>query len=92
MISRPCSLVVVELLAAVAGASIGVAGLQVVGASRQSQTGRDSLVRLTSSVDNLATRMDVLHTDLRLRDQEIFARISELERSVARLEGHSERN
>lgn len=88
----PCCLVVVELLAAVAGASIGVGGLVIAGANRQSQTGRDSLVRLTSAVDNLATRMDVLHTDLRLRDQEIFARISELERSVARLEGHSDRN
>ncbi len=90
--SWPRWLVVLELLAAVAGASIGVAGLQIVGANRQSQTGRDSLVRLTSAVDNLATRMDVLHTDLRLRDQEIFARISELERCVARLEGHSDRN
>ncbi len=83
---------VIELFAAVAGASIGVAGLGIVGANRQNQTGRDSLVRLTSAVDNLATRMDVLHTDLRLRDQEIFARISELERCVARLEGHSDRN
>jgi len=83
---------VVEVFAAVAGASIGVGGLALAGANRQSQTGRDSLVRLTSAVDNLATRMDVLHSDLRLRDQEIFARISELERSVARLEGHSDRN
>jgi hypothetical protein len=83
---------VVEVFAAVAGASIGVAGLGIVGANRQNQTGRDSLVRLTSAVDNLATRMDVLHSDLRLRDQEIFARISELERCVARLEGHSDRN
>jgi outer membrane murein-binding lipoprotein Lpp len=92
MISRNVWLMVVEVLAAVAGASIGVGGLAIAGASRQNQTGRDSLVRLTSAVDNLATRMDVLHTDLRLRDQEIFARISELERSVARLEGHSDRN
>lgn len=63
---------VVEVFAAVAGASIGVAGLGIVGANRQNQTGRDSLVRLTSAVDNLATRMDVLHSDLRLRDQENF--------------------
>jgi len=83
---------VVEVVAAAVGASIGIAGLGIAGANRQNQTGRDSLVRLTSAVDNLATRMDVLHTDLRLRDQEIFARISELERSVARLEGHSDRN
>jgi len=50
------------------------------------------LVRLTSAVDNLATRMNVLHNDLTARDREIFGRLSDLERSVARLEGHSDRN
>ena len=41
---------VVEVFAAVAGASIGVGGLAIAGANRQNQTGRDSLVRLTSAV------------------------------------------
>ncbi len=83
---------VVEVFAAVAGASIGVAGLGIVRASGQNQTSRDSLVRLTSAVDNLATRMNVLHNDLTARDREIFGRLSDLERSVARLEGHTDRN
>jgi hypothetical protein len=83
---------VVEVFAAVAGASIGVAGLGIVRANGQSQTSRDSLVRLTSAVDNLATRMNVLHNDLTARDREIFGRLSDLERSVARLEGHTDRN
>ena len=82
---------VVEIWAAVAGASIGVAASGVRGANRQNQDGRDSLVRLTSAVDNLANRMDVLHADLRVRDQELFARISDLEQNVARLEGHQNR-
>jgi|TARA_R110002012_G_scaffold179294_1_gene344890 hypothetical protein len=82
---------VVEIWAAVAGASIGVAASGVRGANRQGQDGRDSLVRLTSAVDNLASRMDVLHADLRVRDQELFARISDLEQNVARLEGHQNR-
>ena len=82
---------VVEIWAAVAGASIGVAASGVRGANRQTQDGRDSLVRLTSAVDNLANRMDVLHADLRVRDQELFARISDLEQNVARLEGHQNR-
>ena len=82
----------IEVLAAVAGASVGVAGLGIVRANNQSQSGRESLVRLTSAVDNLATRMDVLHTDMMARDREIFGRLSDLERSVARLEGHSDRN
>ena len=82
---------VVEIWAAVAGASIGVAASGVRGVNRQGQDGRDSLVRLTSAVDNLANRMDVLHADLRVRDQELVARISDLEQNVARLEGHQNR-
>ena len=83
---------VVEIWAAVAGASIGVAASGIKGANRENQHGRDSLVRLTSAVDNLASRMDVLHADLRVRDQELFARISTLEQDVARLKGHANRN
>jgi|GEM_PF-3720292 hypothetical protein len=83
---------VVEIWAAVAGASVGVASAGLTGINRQSQQGRDSLVRLTTAVDNLAGRMDILHADIRTRDQEIFARLSMLEQSVARLEGHSNRN
>ena len=82
---------VVEIWAAVAGASIGAAAAGIKGANRETQHGRDSLVRLTSAVDNLASRMDVLHADLRVRDQELFARISDLEQNVARLEGHQNR-
>jgi len=83
---------VVEIWAAVAGASVGAASAGLTGINRQNQQGRDSLVRLTTAVDNLANRMDILHADIRTRDQEIFARLSNLEQSVARLEGHSNRN
>lgn len=82
----------VEVWAAVAGASITVAGVGVTGLNRQSQQGRDSLVRLTAAVDNLSKQLDVLHTDIKSKDIEVFARLSDLERSVARLEGHSDRH
>ena len=83
---------VVEVWAAVAGASVGLASAGLTGMSRQSQQGRDSLIRLTTAVDNLASRLDVLPADIRTRDQEIFARLANLGQSVARLEGHSNRN
>ena len=82
----------IEVLAAVAGASVGVAGLGIVRANGQNQAGRESLVRLASAMDNLATRMDLLHTDMMARDRETFGRLSDLEKAVARLEGHSDRN
>tara|TARA_R100000734_G_scaffold15534_1_gene11684 strand:- start:319 stop:570 length:252 start_codon:yes stop_codon:yes gene_type:complete len=82
----------VEVWAAAAGASITVAGLGVTGLRQQNQQGRDSLVRLTAAVDGLSRQLDVLHTDIKSRDQEVFARLSDLEQAVARLEGHSNRN
>ena len=82
----------VEVWAAVAGASVTVAGLGVSGLNRQSQQGRDSLVRLTTAVDNLSSRLQILHDHIKTKDVEVFARLNELERSVARLEGHSDRH
>ena len=82
----------VEVWAAVAGASVTVAGLGVSGLNRQSQQGRDSLVRLTTAVDNLSSRLQILHDDIKTKYVEVFARLNELERSVARLEGHSDRH
>ena len=82
----------VEVWAAVAGASITVAGVGISGLSRQQQTGRESLVRLTASVDNLSSRLDILHNDIKTKDMEVFARLNELERAVARMEGHTDRH
>ena len=82
----------VEVWAAAAGASITVAGLGITGLKQQNQQGRDSLVRLTVAVDNLSRQLDVLHTDIRSVNQEVFARLGDLEQAVARLEGHSNRN
>jgi len=59
---------------------------------QQCLQGRDSLVRLTSAVDGLSRQLAVLHTDIKSRDQEVFARLSDLEQAVARLEGHANRN
>ena len=81
-----------EVWAAVAGASITVAGVGVSGINRQARNGQDSLIRLTAAVDNLSGRLDILHNDIKTKDMEVFARLNELERSVARLEGHSDRH
>ena len=82
----------VEVWAAVAGASITVAGLGATGLSRQNRLGQDSLIRLTAAVDNLSGRLDILHNDIKSKDVAVFGRLSELERSVARLEGHTDRH
>lgn len=82
----------IEVWAAVAGASITTAFMGVSGLNRQSRQGQESLIRLTAAVDNLSSRLTILHDDIKTKDMEVFARLNELERSVARLEGHTDRN
>lgn len=79
----------IEVWAAICGASITAAALGFSGFTRQSQQGRDSLVRLTTAVDNLTSRLDLVHQDIRQTNQEVFERLRTLESSVARLEGPS---
>jgi uncharacterized small protein (DUF1192 family) len=79
----------VEILAAVAGASITVAGIGISSLNRQGQESRESIVRLATAVDNLTNRLDVLHADIKNKDAEVFNRIGHLEQSVARLEARS---
>ena len=82
----------VEVWAAIAGASVGAGALAVKSANRESLQGRDSLVRLTSAVDNLSSQLDLLRREQTSLHAELFGRLSDVERSVARLEGIQDRN
>ncbi len=81
----------VEILAAVAGASITVAGISLTSVSKQGQESRESLVRLATAVESLTSRLDALHADIKSKDSEVFNRIGALERSVAKLEARDDR-
>lgn len=82
----------VEVWAAIAGATVGAGALAVKSANRESLQGRDSLVRLTSAVDNLSSQLDLLRREQTTLHAELFGRLSDVERSVARLEGIQDRN
>ena len=82
----------VEVWAAIAGATVGAGALAVKSANRESLQGRDSLVRLTSAVDNLSSQLDLLRREQSTLHAELFGRLSDVERSVARLEGIQDRN
>ncbi|BAQ93711.1 unnamed protein product [uncultured Mediterranean phage uvMED] len=83
---------VVEIWAAIAGASVGACALGIKTAGRESQQGRDSLVRLTSAVDNLSSQLDLMRREQTALHSEVFGRLSDAERAIARLEGSANRN
>lgn len=76
----------IELIAAVAGASITVAAMGAMGFSRRNDEARDAVVRLTASVEHIAIQLEVIHTDMREANRETFGRLNGVEHRVTKLE------
>ena len=76
----------IEILAAVTGASISVTAMGAMGFSRRNSEGREAVIRLTSAVESVAARLDELHVDLKADRREFFARLNDVEQRIAKLE------
>jgi hypothetical protein len=79
---------VIEILAAVTGASISVAAMGAMGFSRRNDEARDAVIRLTSAVEHIATQLEVLHNDIKDDRKETFMRLSTVEQRVSKLEAY----
>jgi hypothetical protein len=78
----------IEVVAAVAGASISVAAMGAMGFSRRNDEARDAVIRLTSAVEHIATQLEVLHIDIKDDRRETFQRLGVIEQRVTKLEAH----
>jgi outer membrane murein-binding lipoprotein Lpp len=67
----------IEIYAAVVGASIGVAGLTASGFSRRNNESREAVIRLTAAVESIAGKLEELHQDMRADRKEIYSRLNE---------------
>jgi hypothetical protein len=76
----------IEVIAAVAGASISVAAMGAMGFTRRNDEARDAVIRLTAAVEHIATQLEVMHTDIRTDRKETFSRLNGVEQRVATLE------
>ena len=75
-----------EVLAAVAGASITWAAMGSMGFSRRNDQAREAVIRLTAGVENIATQLQILHTDIKDERKETFSRLNGVEQRVSKLE------
>lgn len=76
----------VEVAAAVLGAAITVSAMGVGALGSRGREGRDAVIRLAASVDNVATRLEQLHVDIKADRKEYYSRLNSIEQRVARLE------
>ena len=79
--------VVIEVIAAISGASISVAALGAMGFTRRSDEARDAVIRLSSAVEHISAQLEILHTDIKDERKETFSRIGNVEQRVSKLEG-----
>jgi hypothetical protein len=77
----------IEVLAAVAGAVLTAAAMGLGGFSRRNDEARTAVIRLTTSVEHIATQLEVIHTDMREANRETYTRLNSVEQRVSKLEG-----
>jgi hypothetical protein len=78
---------VIEIVAAVLSAALGGVGTTAVIVNSRSRENREIVIRLTVAVENVATRLEELHEDIRVDRREVQGRITQLEQRTSRLEG-----
>ena len=83
---------VLEIMAAVAGASLSAIFMVFSSYGKRVMTSQECLTRLSVSVDNVAERLEELHQDLRSERTEIFSRLAAAERAIARLEAFQQQH
>ena len=80
---------VIEVAAAVIGAAITVGAMGLGAAGSRNREGRDAVIRLAASVDNVATRLEQLHVDIKADRKETFSRLNSVEQRVTMLEART---
>ena len=77
----------VEIIAAVVGASIGIAGVSATGFSRRNNESREAVIRLTMAVESIAGKLEELHQDMKVDRREMYSKLNSHDVRLTALEG-----
>jgi outer membrane murein-binding lipoprotein Lpp len=80
---------VIEIYAAILGASIGIAGMSVSGFTRRTSESREAVIRLTAAVESIAGKLEELHQDMKADRKEIYTRLNAHGERITVLENRS---
>ena len=76
----------IEIYAAILGASIGIAGMSVSGFSRRNTESREAVIRLTAAVESIAGKLEELALDMKADRKEIYTKLNEHGNRITLLE------
>ena len=77
----------IEIYAAIIGASIGIAGMTASGFGRRATGSREAVIRLTAAVESIAGKLEELHQDMKADRKEVYTRLNEHGNRITLLEG-----
>ena len=78
----------IEVIAAIAGASISVAAMGAFGVGKRNDEARDAVIRLTSAVEHIALQLEAMHDDIRDDRRKTYTHLNLVEQRVSKLEAH----
>jgi hypothetical protein len=80
---------VIEIYAAILGASIGIAGISVSGFTKRSTDAREAVIRLTVAVESISEKLEELHQDMKADRKEIHTKLNLHDNRLSLLEGRT---
>lgn len=76
----------IELIAAVTGASVGIIASTIGSAMKRDRSDAVVVVRLTAAVEHIAEQVSLMREEIKADRQELFPRINQIEQRITRLE------
>ena len=76
----------VELVAAIAGAMIGVAGRAAGSLIRRSGQNRDVITKLSLGIEHIGSQLQAMREDMKEDRHEVFGRLNDAEQRLSALE------
>ena len=75
-----------ELIAAVVGTMLGVAGMGIGSILKRGNADREAIVKLSLGVEHIARELQAMREDLKEDRHEIYARLGSVEQRISKLE------
>ena len=66
----------IEVFAAIIGASIGVIGVSAAGFTKRNSESREAIIKLTAGVEAIASKLEDLHQDYKTSATDIYKHFS----------------
>ena len=75
-----------ELIAAIVGTMVGVAGMGLGSVIKRENDGREAIVKLSMGVEQIGKELQAMREDMKEDRHEIYGRLGSIEQRISKLE------